>query len=429
MNRAVFLDRDNTLIYNDDDLGDPSQVRLIQGAATAVASMRGLGYKIVVITNQGGVARGKYGEADVDAVHQRLVELLKEHANGATVDRFYYCPYHPEGTVPRYRREHSWRKPAPGMLQQAAADLNLDLSLCWMVGDQPRDIEAGKAAGVRTVLVHPPGVAPDVEQLASQVHPDFVARNLVEAARVIAQALRPEAVSETGDAASDASSGQAAGGAAGEGAARSTYPAVERLQPTHTPPPRSPRVHRPFKPWDIQPVSSEDAHAGDPAISTARMTQPASQIPAPEIRPPAPPQTPPPAPAPQPESHTDTAAQAAPSAVATEPAPSVRTQAPPAESEPVDESETHDDLGEEDLSARQLLAQIVRELRRGRHADHSDWSAHKAIGLGIAQPLAGFCALMGVLNAGDVMVMLAWLMGAGLMQLLVITLLLLHWQR
>ncbi|NBB83333.1 MAG: hypothetical protein GVY28_07995 [Alphaproteobacteria bacterium] len=82
-----------------------------------------------------------------------------------------------------------------------------------------------------------------------------------------------------------------------------------------------------------------------------------------------------------------------------------------------------------DLSTRQLLAQIVRELRRGRHADHGDWSAHKAVGLGIAQPLAGFGALMGVLYAGDVMVMVAWLAGAGLMQLLVITLLLLHWQR
>ena len=138
MNRAVFLDRDNTIIHNDGDLGDPQQVRLIQGAASAMASLRGLGYKIVVVSNQGGVARGKYTEQDVDAVNARIAQIV-QRVSGASIDRFYYCPFHPEGSVRQYKREHPWRKPAPGMFKQAADDLNLDLAQCWTVGDQLRD--------------------------------------------------------------------------------------------------------------------------------------------------------------------------------------------------------------------------------------------------------------------------------------------------
>ncbi len=414
MNRAVFLDRDNTLIRNDADLGDPEQVKLIQGAATAVASMRGLGYKIVVVTNQGGVARGKYGEADVEAVHGRISELLKQHANGATVDRYYYCPYHPEGTVPRYRREHSWRKPAPGMLRQGAADLNLDLSLCWMVGDAARDVEAGKAAGVRTIRVPAPGA--DVADLATTgdagSEPDFVARNLVEAARIIAQALRPDAAGGSAEAAPRTASRQASDESAAASevppvAKRSTYPAVEKLDPTQRPPAREPRVHRPFKPWDIQPVTDSDAQLGEPRTSTARMTQPISRT-ASEAA------------AEKPAAASQAAQRERPVAAS---APAEPPRAPDEADAPVDEPL------DEDADEKKLLGQIVRELRRGRHADHSDWSMHKTLGLGVAQPLAGFCALLGVLNVGEAATMIGWLLGAALLQLLVITLLLLHWQR
>ncbi|MEX2386618.1 MAG: HAD family hydrolase, partial [Phycisphaeraceae bacterium] len=142
MKPAVFLDRDNTLIHNDGDLGDPALVRLIQGAGSAIASLCGLGYKIVVITNQGGVARGKYTEDDVRQVHDRLHELVVQAANGARIDAFYYCPYHPDGSVHRYKQEHPTRKPQPGMLLQAAEQMQLDLSQSWTIGDQLRDIEA-----------------------------------------------------------------------------------------------------------------------------------------------------------------------------------------------------------------------------------------------------------------------------------------------
>ncbi len=206
MNAAVFLDRDNTLIHNDGDLGDPAKVRLMQGAATAVASLCGLGYKVVVITNQGGVARGRYTEDDVKAVHDRLSEMLAAGANGAKIDRYYYCPYHPEGTVSQYRKEHPNRKPSPGMLQEAARELGMDLSQSWTIGDQVRDVQAGLAAGTRAILLrldadrlkpfdpreHPGLAGTSGDSGEHKATPDFYARNLVEAVRIVAQQRKPE---------------------------------------------------------------------------------------------------------------------------------------------------------------------------------------------------------------------------------------------
>ena len=143
METAVFLDRDNTLIANDGDLGDPQSVRLLEGVAEGVKSLRQAGYRLIVITNQGGVGRGAFTEADVDAVHQRIATLVDESAGTDNlIDRFYYCPYHPEAELEEYRREHPWRKPQPGMLLQAAHDMHLDLSRCWFIGDQARDVAA-----------------------------------------------------------------------------------------------------------------------------------------------------------------------------------------------------------------------------------------------------------------------------------------------
>ncbi|MBB6430933.1 D-glycero-alpha-D-manno-heptose-1,7-bisphosphate 7-phosphatase [Algisphaera agarilytica] len=209
---AVFLDRDNTIIHNDGDLGDPEEVKLIQGVASAIASVCGLGYKVVVVTNQGGVARGKYGEEDVDAVHDRIEEVIRERANGARIDAFYFCPFHPQGTVARYKKEHPTRKPKPGMLLQAAEDLDLDLSQSWMVGDALRDIEAGAAAGCRTVLLQADWTNTSLADLRKReaakagkkttgrgkkkVEPDFVAKGLVEAVRIIASQRKPEASEE-----------------------------------------------------------------------------------------------------------------------------------------------------------------------------------------------------------------------------------------
>ncbi len=151
---AVFLDRDNTLIANDGDLGEPDGVRLIDGVAEGLKALREAGYRLVVVTNQGGVARGVFTEDDVDSVHQRIATLVDDAAGAQElVSRFYYCPYHPEAKIDAYRLDHPWRKPRPGMLLQAARDLNLDLAHSWMIGDAARDVEAGRSAGCRTVLV------------------------------------------------------------------------------------------------------------------------------------------------------------------------------------------------------------------------------------------------------------------------------------
>ena len=152
--KAIFLDRDNTLIVNSGDLGDPRKVRLCPKVSESLWRLRQAGYVLIVVTNQGGVARGKYSERDVDAVHQQIAEMIDNEAGvQGIIDRFYYCPYHPDGSVKEYKREHPWRKPQPGMLVQAARDLSLNLKNCWMVGDSPRDIVAGKRGGTRTVRI------------------------------------------------------------------------------------------------------------------------------------------------------------------------------------------------------------------------------------------------------------------------------------
>ncbi len=182
--KAVFLDRDNTIIANDGYLGDPTKVRLLPGAAAAIASMRRLGYRIIVVSNQSGVARGMFDETAVEAVNQEMIRQLREQA-GAHVDASYYCPFHPEAVVPEYKVDHDWRKPKPGMLKAAAADFDLDLGRCWMVGDMQRDIAAGSAVNCRTILLgdpdHPPAPAAD-EPI---VTPHFIVRSLADAARII----------------------------------------------------------------------------------------------------------------------------------------------------------------------------------------------------------------------------------------------------
>jgi D-glycero-D-manno-heptose 1,7-bisphosphate phosphatase len=155
----VFFDRDDTLIAcrdvtPDGDLGDPSLVRLLPGAADACAALRSHGWFIAVVSNQGGVARGMYGLDQVSACNDRLNELL-----GGAVDAFRFCPYHPRGIVCGLSTEHPWRKPAPGMLLDIAEKHRIDLAASWMVGDAERDIEAGLAAGCRTILVR--GVTAD----------------------------------------------------------------------------------------------------------------------------------------------------------------------------------------------------------------------------------------------------------------------------
>jgi histidinol-phosphate phosphatase family protein len=179
---AVFFDRDNTLIVSDGYLGDPAKVQLIPGAAAAVARARRLGYAVVVFSNQSGVARGMFSEEDVQAVNARMEQMLAAEDAGAVIDRHEFCPFHPEGTVDVYARESDRRKPGPGMILSAARALELELGRSWVIGDAGRDIEAGKAAGCRTVLFVDAGLkkSPAAEARRS-VEPDYTAGTLSEA--------------------------------------------------------------------------------------------------------------------------------------------------------------------------------------------------------------------------------------------------------
>lgn len=168
--RAVFLDRDGTLLDLVPYLHDPEQVRLVPGSAEALRRLAENGYARVVITNQSGVARGYFTLSDVQFVHEKMRELLQ--AEGADVEAIEVCPHHPDHTGPC-----PCRKPLPGLITGAAERLGLDLSRSWVVGDRIEDALAGRAAGCRTVLVltgygreesrkHPPHVLKAVDYVA-----------------------------------------------------------------------------------------------------------------------------------------------------------------------------------------------------------------------------------------------------------------------
>ncbi len=150
MRRAVFLDRDGTLNLEKEYLYRPEECELVPGAAQAIRRLNEAGWLVVVVTNQSGVARGYYGEREVQLLHRHIAAELAR--GGGEVAGWYYCPHHPDG-LPPYNRVCNCRKPLPGMLEQAARELEIDLGSSWMVGDKLVDLEAGLAAGCRPVLV------------------------------------------------------------------------------------------------------------------------------------------------------------------------------------------------------------------------------------------------------------------------------------
>ncbi len=155
--RAVLLDRDGTLNEDAGYLDRPESLRLLPGTVEALSSLQAAGWVLVVVSNQSGVGRGFFSQQDLDRVDARLRTLLAEA--GVRLEASYYCPHAPWDAC-------ACRKPAPGLLQQAAADLEIDLANSVMVGDMIRDVQAGQAAGCRTVLLQTApapteGLAPD----------------------------------------------------------------------------------------------------------------------------------------------------------------------------------------------------------------------------------------------------------------------------
>ena len=191
MNRAVFLDRDgviNAAMYNpvEGKLDSPYQLedfRLLFGAAQAIRRINSLGFPAVVVSNQPGVAKGKCDLAFLETLGQRLRWELAHQ--GAYLDAIYYCLHHPQAQVESLRESCECRKPQPGLLLRAARELDIDPTRSYMVGDLPTDVEAGLAAGCRTILL-----SDDDDPPENGHRPHVVATDLAAAVRVIAEGRR-----------------------------------------------------------------------------------------------------------------------------------------------------------------------------------------------------------------------------------------------
>lgn len=157
--RALILDRDGVVNHDPGYLHRIADCRFVEGVFAMAAAFARRGFALVIATNQSGIGRGYFGEAEFRTLMDWMADEFTRH--GAPLAAVYHCPDHPTEGIGPYRRENPWRKPGPGMLLQAAADLSLDLARSWCVGDRISDIEAGRAAGVGTLVRYDP-LAPAV---------------------------------------------------------------------------------------------------------------------------------------------------------------------------------------------------------------------------------------------------------------------------
>lgn len=196
MNKALFLDRDGTILKevegeSPETLGylvSVQQVELITGSADAIAAARKLGYKIIIITNQSAIARGWLTLEELDNINEKMYSLLQKENPGALVDALYFSPYHKEGVVEEYSVEHPSRKPDIGMILEAKKEHNIELSSSYMIGDAFSDMQTGINAGLHNILVETGyGKMAYRKCLDENVKIDFIATNLNEAVKYIAK--------------------------------------------------------------------------------------------------------------------------------------------------------------------------------------------------------------------------------------------------
>lgn len=151
MNKAIFLDRDGTINIEKNYIYRPEDFEFLPGAVNAIKSMNAMGYKVIVVTNQSGIARGYYTEADLHHLHDFINQQLS--MEGARIDAFYYCPHHPLQGNGKYRVMCNCRKPKTGLFEQAIKDYDIDREASWTVGDRLRDLEPGDKLGLHKALV------------------------------------------------------------------------------------------------------------------------------------------------------------------------------------------------------------------------------------------------------------------------------------
>ncbi len=179
--RAIFLDKDGTLIENLPYNVDPAAIRLMPGAAEGLRMLIAAGYRVIIVSNQSGVARGYFREEALRGVEARLRDLLAVY--DVPLAGFYFCPHHPVGIIAEYAVQCTCRKPEPGLIFRAACEHSIDLSQSWLVGDILNDVEAGRRAGCKTILIDNGN---ETEWILSRERlPHHVVADLTEAARVI----------------------------------------------------------------------------------------------------------------------------------------------------------------------------------------------------------------------------------------------------
>lgn len=176
---AVFLDRDGTLIEEVGYLDRPERVHLYPWAVEAIRALNLAGIRVVMVTNQSGVARGFFTEAVVAQVHGRIADLLG--LGGAHLDAYYYCPHHPDGKVAEYARHCECRKPGRALVDRAVAELGVDPSQSYAIGDRWFDISLARTVGAKGILVRTGYGAKEEHRSPPNVSADIVVNNLVEA--------------------------------------------------------------------------------------------------------------------------------------------------------------------------------------------------------------------------------------------------------
>ena len=176
---TVFLDRDGTLIEEVGYLSHLDRIALYPWSIESVKLLNRAGFKVVVVTNQAGVARGLFDEDFIDEAHRFLDQKFSD--GGATIDKFYYCPHHPEASVEAYRSECDCRKPKAGMLWKAAQELQLELSHSFVIGDRLSDLRLGQAVDARSLLVRTGYGETTARELTDDVEVAYTAQELMTA--------------------------------------------------------------------------------------------------------------------------------------------------------------------------------------------------------------------------------------------------------
>lgn len=169
-NRAVFIDRDGTINVNFGYINNPDDFKMYPGVKDGIKLLKDNGFKIIIITNQSGIARGYFSEETLEKIHEKMKsELSKE---GAMIDAIYFCPHHPD-------EKCNCRKPKPGMLEKAIKDFNIDIEKSFIIGDRMLDVEAGHKIGCKTVLVPERKDLVWQERKESIIEPDYVCDDFI----------------------------------------------------------------------------------------------------------------------------------------------------------------------------------------------------------------------------------------------------------